>query len=213
MSDYTILIIDYEPRSIERARRPLTDAGYRVEVAKDGLAGLAAFKELEPDLVLIEAMIPKKHGFEVCQEIKKTPAGNQTPVIICTAVYKGRKYRTQALHLYKCDEYVEKPIAEEDLMAICLRHLGSKAGTVAAKQAPVEEVVQEPIRQAAREPEPEAALPSEEPADDGPDDLSAADWAGNAEEEILAQLDAILTDEAAGKPHKAAAAGPATSSD
>ena len=113
MANYTILLIDYEPRSIERFREPLVAAGYSVEIANDGLSGIEAFNRLSPDMVLVEAMIPKKHGFEVCQELKRTPHGQKTPIIITTGVYKGRKYRTQALHIYGCDEYIEKPIAPQ----------------------------------------------------------------------------------------------------
>ncbi len=117
MADYTILIIDYEPRSIERLRAPLERAGYRVEVAKDGKAGILMFHEIEPAAVIIEAMLPKRHGFEVCQELKQTPHGNRCPVMIATSVYRGRRYRQQAMHLYSCDAYLEKPLAEEDLLS------------------------------------------------------------------------------------------------
>ena len=117
MRDYTILLIDYDPDSSARLCRPLIQAGYRVEIATDGLAGISRFHQLTPDLTLIEAMIPKKHGFEVCQELKRTEHGQSTQVWILTSVYKGRKYRTQAYHHYKCDQYLEKPISEEELMA------------------------------------------------------------------------------------------------
>jgi DNA-binding response OmpR family regulator len=123
MSDYTILLIDYDPRSIERLRAPLVQAGMHVEVAKDGLTGIKRFHELRPDLTLIEAMIPKKHGFEVCQELKRTPHGQTSAVLIITSVYKGRKYRSQAMHNYRCDEYLEKPITDEALVSIIQRHL------------------------------------------------------------------------------------------
>src|SRR5262245_56740301 len=124
MANYTVLLIDYEPRSIERFRDPLVGAGYTVEIATDGVSGIEAFHRLNPDMVLVEAMIPKKHGFEVCQELKRTPHGRGTPVLITTGVYKGRKYRTQALHIYGCDEYIEKPIAPEQLLEIVGRFLG-----------------------------------------------------------------------------------------
>lgn len=124
MRNYTILLIDYEPRSIERVRRPLTDAGFLVRLATDGVAGISFFEELGPDLVIIEAMIPKKHGFEVCQEIKRTPHGKRTPVLLQTAVYKGRKYRSQALHIYHCDEYLEKPYSDEFLVQTVRNRLG-----------------------------------------------------------------------------------------
>ena len=70
MADYTILIIDYEPRSIQMLRAPLERAGYRVEVATDGQSGIQKFNALKPSAVIIEAMLPKRHGFEVCRELK-----------------------------------------------------------------------------------------------------------------------------------------------
>ncbi len=168
MPKYTILLIDYEPRSIERFRQPLLRAGYVVELAVDGVAGIEAFHRIQPDLVLVEAMIPKRHGFEVCQEIKKTSEGKRTPVLITTAVYKGRRYRTQALHIYGCDEYVEKPITEEDLLGIVSRHLGDRKTTPFATEA------------AART-SGATAVPAH-PADAG----------DSTEQEILARLEAIM---------------------
>ena len=119
MANYTILLIDYEPRSIERFRDPLV--GRRATPSRSRPTASRASRRFivsNPDMVLVEAMIPKKHGFEVCQELKRTPHGRKTPVIITTGVYKGRKYRTQALHIYGCDEYIEKPIAPEQLLEL-----------------------------------------------------------------------------------------------
>jgi len=118
-----VLLIDYDPESIESTRGPLVKAGYEVEVASDGIAGLEAFERLKPDLVLIEPMVPKKHGFQVCQEIKSTTAGRNTPVLITTAFYRGRKHRTEARESYGCDDYLEKPIAEALLLSTCGKFL------------------------------------------------------------------------------------------
>lgn len=138
MRHYTILLIDYEPRSIERVRRPLAEAGFLVRLATDGLSGVSLFEELNPDLVIIEAMIPKKHGFEVCQEIKRTAHGKRTPVFVQTAVYKGRKYRSQALHIYNCDEYLEKPYSDEFLVETVRSRLGIAPGEpVGVPETPV----------------------------------------------------------------------------
>ncbi|MEE8411005.1 MAG: response regulator [Acidobacteriota bacterium] len=117
MADYTILIIDYEPRSIQRLRAPLERAGYRVEVATDGKTGIQLFHKIEPAAVIIEAMLPKRHGFEVCHELKQTLHGSRCPVMIATSVYRGRRYRHQATHQYSCDAYLEKPLADEDLLS------------------------------------------------------------------------------------------------
>lgn len=196
MANYTILLIDYEPRSIERFRQPLTAAGYAVEVATDGLAGVEAFERLRPDMVLVEAMIPKKHGFEVCQEIKRSQNGRRTPVLITTGVYKGRKYRTQALHIYGCDEYIEKPIASEQLLAIVGRFLAAGGGgrTVAAPPRANEAETDD---RGDRSPAPSpAGRASSAPRRGGPSAPTSATPAAIVrdltEDEITARLDAIL---------------------
>jgi CheY-like chemotaxis protein len=122
MSDIPkVLIVDYEPKAIKALSDLLGQSGYVVDIARDGITALTMFKDGQPDIVLLEAMIPKKHGFEVCQEIKKSPPGKDTPVIIMTAVYKGRKHRTQAMHVHGCDEYVEKPCTPESILEIVKR--------------------------------------------------------------------------------------------
>jgi len=199
MSNYTILIIDYEPKSIERVRRPLAEVGYKVDVATDGLSGIETFHRIKPDLVMIEAMIPKKHGFEVCQEIKKTPHGKRTPVIIMTSVYKGRKYRSQAFHLHGCDEYIEKPIGEQQIVQVCRRMLGDAKAAVAGQDGPASTDVFEldPMHS----PESPVATPFSLPTMEADED----------ELEIMARLDSILPGGNGGRPSDIAVATAATS--
>jgi DNA-binding response OmpR family regulator len=123
MADYKALVVDYEPRGIRQLREPLESAGFEVHVAQDGEAGRKAFDRLKPDIALIEAMLPKRHGFDLCADLKKTPHGAVTPIVIVTSVYRGRKYRQQALHQYKCDEFMEKPVDAERLLATVNRLL------------------------------------------------------------------------------------------
>ena len=139
MPDKTILLIDFDPKSIESALRSLTDAGYLVEVANDGLAGLEAFGKLHPDLVLIEPMVPRKHGFEVCKEIKQSAEGQETPVLITTGFYTGRKHHVQAKQLYGCDDYLEKPVSDEMLLSTCRRFL--EEPDMAADSIPTDEEI------------------------------------------------------------------------
>ena len=176
MSHYTILLVDYEPRSVEQLRGPLVQAGYRVEVAKDGIAGGRRFVETKPDLALVEAMIPKKNGFELCLELKRTPHGQTTPVLIITGVYKGRKYRSQAMHEYRCDAYLEKPITAEQLVEIVRQHLERFR-----PDGPVGQPRPTEVRPATQTVE-KAPSPSEDSAEE-------------AEIEILDRLDEILPDE------------------
>ncbi len=173
MADYTILIIDYEPRSIERMRRPLEDAGYRVEVAKDGKAGIEKFHEIEPGAVIIEAMLPKRHGFEVCQELKSTPHGTRCPVMIATSVYKGRRYRHQAMHLYSCDAYLEKPLTDEDLISTLetsLRDYAEARAAAAQDSAAGMEIDTAPLAEEVPVADPPAAGPPATPPPPAPPD-------------------------------------------
>jgi DNA-binding response OmpR family regulator len=166
MRDYTILLIDYDPESAARLCRPLLRAGYRVEVATDGLAGISRFHALTPDLTLIEAMIPKKHGFEVCQELKRTEHGQSTQVWILTSVYKGRKYRTQAYHHYKCDKYLEKPISDDELMASVDGYFEQRAREAEASEAEQSSVTH-------FDPDRRRSVPAESPADDRTSEILA----------------------------------------
>jgi len=192
MANHTILLIDYEPRSVERFRDPLVAAGYAVELATDGISGVEAFHRLNPDMVLVEAMIPKKHGFEVCQELKRTPHGRRTPIIITTGVYKGRKYRTQALHHYGCDEYIEKPIAPAQLLEIVGRFLAPgvpgipAASTEAAARPPAS--AQSGDRPIARQNVDAVAKPAPSAVKD------------DREDEITARLDALLSGKGSESP-------------
>ena len=191
MTDYTILIIDYEPRSIERLRAPLERAGYRVEVAKDGKAGIIMFHKIEPAAVIIEAMLPKRHGFEVCQELKQTPHGNRCAVMIATSVYRGRRYRHQAMHLYSCDAYLEKPLAEEDLLSTiesCLLKYAEARNAATEDPAATMEIdttklaAEAPAKRRANgDPQSAAKAPAEEPDDN--------------DFEIVDRLDALLSDD------------------
>ena len=135
MSKYKVLVIDYEPRGIQQLAVPLKSAGYEVTVEKDGVSGVRAFIRIKPDLVVVEAMLPKKNGFEVCQDLKKTPEGMKTPIIIVSSVYKGRKYRTQALHHYGCNEYMEKPVEPETLLKTVDRLLTTSTAAAAPKRS------------------------------------------------------------------------------
>lgn len=191
---FKLLIIDYDPRGIKQLSDPLESAGYEIRVAKDGVAGIEKFHEEKPDLVLVEAMLPKRHGFEVCQEIKQTKHGRDTPVVVVTSVYKGRKYRSQAIHQHGADEYLEKPIAAEKLMETVERLLEGRAPqTVVAAAAAAEPPA--PGVQAPTPPAPPAATTAASPSAPPASTVPPAD---SAEAEIVERLNQILGDPAGG---------------
>ncbi len=104
-----ILVIDYDQASLAALHKILTQEGFEVTLAGDGQAGWEKFQSEKPDLVLMEAMLSKIHGFELCDRITKDPV-RKVPVFIMTGVYKDRVYRTEALRTYGASEYFEKPL-------------------------------------------------------------------------------------------------------
>jgi len=118
MAGKKILLVEYDPRVLKETKNILLKAGYTVYEASDGLSALSRFEEVKPDLVLMSPMLPKLHGFDVCQKLKTDIKSKSTPVIIITDVYKGKRYRTEAIHKYGADEYIEKPISDDNLTKI-----------------------------------------------------------------------------------------------
>ncbi len=118
MGNKRILVVDYDPKSLSHTRELLQTAGFDVETCADGLAALDNYKTSNPDLVLLSPMIPKMHGFEVCSNIRKMPGGDKTPIVIITDVYKGKRYRLDAIKKYGATEYIEKPIEDAHLLSI-----------------------------------------------------------------------------------------------
>src|SRR5512136_895929 len=111
-----ILIIDFDQSSMAALHQTLVKEGFEVSLACDGKSGWDKFQEENPDLVLMEAMLSKIHGFELCERITKN-SKRKVPVFIMTAVYKDRIYRTEALRTYGATEYFEKPVDMPSFLA------------------------------------------------------------------------------------------------
>ncbi len=122
MTKPKILLVDYDPKTIESTLGPLSDAGYDVEVAKDGEAGLEALGRVAPDLVLVEMMLPKIPGLELCREIRRARP-DVGPAILILGRSSAEKYRAQAIAC-GANAYVPRTIEPERLVEICNLHLG-----------------------------------------------------------------------------------------
>ena len=77
-----ILIIEDEELIYELLQRKLTQEGYEISIAKDGVEGLEKMREVKPDLILLDIVMPKKGGFEVMEEIQKDENLKDIPVIV-----------------------------------------------------------------------------------------------------------------------------------
>ncbi len=104
-----ILVVDFDQASLASLHETLSHEGYQVVMAIDGKSGWEKFLVEEPDLVLLEPMLSKIHGFELCQRITTHP-DLQAPVFIMTGVYKDSAHKTEAIRTYGATEYFEKPL-------------------------------------------------------------------------------------------------------
>lgn len=112
----TVLVVDDEPEIRQLVQRTLQAKGFAVETAADGAEGLAKAESLVPDLVLLDAMLPKVHGFEACRRIKSSAATRHVPVVMMTAVYRGWRFAQDARESYGAEDYIEKPFRIDDLL-------------------------------------------------------------------------------------------------
>ncbi len=110
-----ILVVDDEPEIRLLLERALSSKGFSVDTSGDGEDALAKIAATLPDLVLLDAMLPKTHGFEVARRVRSDPKTKGVPVIIMTAVYRGWRFAQDARENYGAQDYVEKPFHLEDL--------------------------------------------------------------------------------------------------
>jgi two-component system alkaline phosphatase synthesis response regulator PhoP len=86
LEDATVLVVDDNEQNRELLMAYLEDLGCRVEVAADGVAAIEAIDAACPDLILLDVMMPRLSGFQVCERIKADPATKHVPVIVVTAL-------------------------------------------------------------------------------------------------------------------------------
>jgi DNA-binding response OmpR family regulator len=106
------LIADDQPQISEVLRLYSQKEGYETRVAKDGQEALALFDSFKPDVVLLDVMMPKVDGFEVCRRIR---AQGDTPVIMITA--RGEDFEKIMGLDIGADDYIVKPFSPEEVMA------------------------------------------------------------------------------------------------
>ncbi len=109
------LVVDDEPEIRQLVQRMLESKGYAVETAADGEQALAKADALVPDVILLDAMLPRVHGFEACRRLKASSRTRLIPVVMMTAIYRGWQFAQDARENYGAFDYVEKPFRLDDL--------------------------------------------------------------------------------------------------
>lgn len=116
MGDKTILCVDDSPTALHTMTNALADGGYTVITAADGEEALLKALELVPDLILLDVVLPKRNGFQVCRLLKKSPATRDIKVFLVTS-------KTQEADRYwgirqGADAYLTKPFDTKELLRI-----------------------------------------------------------------------------------------------
>ncbi|GAB1368717.1 hypothetical protein MASR1M42_12670 [Azonexus hydrophilus] len=110
-----VLIVDDEPNIVISLEFLVKKEGFTVAVAADGEEALAKVAEFSPDLILLDVMMPKKSGFEVCEALRADPARSGLKIIMLTA--KGRDTEMAKGLALGADAYMTKPFSTKDLIA------------------------------------------------------------------------------------------------
>jgi putative two-component system response regulator len=110
-----VLVVDDEAANIRLLETLLTREGYAVVTASDGEQALAMVASAHPDLVLLDVLMPKLSGYDVCERIKLNPATRLTPVVLITALHK-REHKIRGINS-GADDFLTKPVDPHELRA------------------------------------------------------------------------------------------------
>jgi two-component system alkaline phosphatase synthesis response regulator PhoP len=114
-----ILVVDDEPDFASIVQTNLESEGFIVEVAYDGVQGLAKVNENPPDLVVLDVMMPEKDGYKMAKEMKKNADTEEIPIIMLTAVgdhVTSTRYSHADGMSMEADDYLPKPASAEQIL-------------------------------------------------------------------------------------------------
>lgn len=122
----TILVVDDEDDIRRMLRRVLQERGYRVVEASRGTEALQAVRDNTLDCILLDAMLPEIHGFDICRRIKSSQRFGHIPIIMVSAVYRGWRFAEDLRESYGVTAFLEKPFKISDVLAAVERAVEGK---------------------------------------------------------------------------------------
>lgn len=121
---HSVLVVDDEPNIVLSLQFLMKKAGYDVRVARDGEEALAEIAKARPDLVLLDVMMPKRDGFDVCQTIRSNPEWAHIRIAMLTA--RGRDIEREKGLALGADDYITKPFSTREVLAQVAALLGRR---------------------------------------------------------------------------------------
>lgn len=116
-----ILVVDDDPDLVEAIGMKLESKNYRVSKAYDGIEAWDKIQEERPDVIILDVMMPRKNGYELCDELKNNPKYQDITVVLLTAVgsaVTNTRYTHQEGMRTLADDYIPKPIDLDKLMSM-----------------------------------------------------------------------------------------------
>jgi len=126
MAEKKILLVDYDKKNRDALAALFAPYRFQILLAADGTTAYESFRIENPDLVILEAILPKLHGFDLTKRITQESKG-RTSVIIVTGLYRGPQYKHEALTSFGAAAYFEKPFNNETLLQTALDLLKEKS--------------------------------------------------------------------------------------
>ncbi|HYO96318.1 MAG TPA: response regulator, partial [Polyangiaceae bacterium] len=126
----TILVVDDADEIRKLLVRLLSKSGFRVLEANSGMLALRMVKEYNPDLLVLDAMLPELHGFEVARRIKQGERYRNMPIIMISAVYRGWRYAEDLKQSFGVDRFIEKPFRIQEVVQAVTDALSEKPHSV-----------------------------------------------------------------------------------
>jgi len=115
MANDTILVVDDSPTDLRVITAPLLERGYRIITAVDGEEALEKAVQEKPRLIVLDVILPKKNGFQVCRQLKTSPQTEDIRILMLTSKSQDSD-RFWGLK-QGADEYLTKPFEDEELLA------------------------------------------------------------------------------------------------
>lgn len=131
----TILVVDDEVETRRMLGRALTEKGYRVIEADRGLTAMRLVKEQTPGLIVLDAVLPEMHGFDIARRIKGSRKYGHLPIVMMSAVHRGWRYAEDIKASCGAAAYLEKPFRMAEMLDAIERalSLASSRGAVEAE--------------------------------------------------------------------------------
>jgi DNA-binding response OmpR family regulator len=111
-----VLVVDDEEDIRKLLRRVLEDKGYRILEADRGSVALNMVKQHVPDAIVLDAMLPELHGFDICRRIKASARYGHIPILMISAVYRGWRFAEDLKASYGVNAYIEKPFRIAEIL-------------------------------------------------------------------------------------------------